>query len=72
LVLLAYRTSEQTTKNNSPFELLSGREARLPTRLDFNKNYCVSPFIESIQYGWKVAKRQIEIQAKLKKERYDS
>jgi predicted aspartyl protease len=72
LVLLAYRTSEQSTTNNSPFELLYGREARLPTDLDFNNNYCVSPFIESIQYGWKEAKRQIEIQAKLNKERYDS
>ena len=72
LVLLAYRTSEQSTNQNSPFELLYGREARLPTDLDFNNSYLASPFIESIQYGWKEAKRQIEKKAKLNKERYDS
>ena len=72
LVLLAYRTSEHSTTKNSPFELSYGREAKFPTDLDFNNNYLVSPLIESIQYGWKEAKRQIEKQAKINKERYDS
>jgi hypothetical protein len=38
LVLLDYRTSQQTTTEASPFELLYGREPRLPSDLDFTDN----------------------------------
>ena len=59
LVLFAYRTSQQTTTGSSPFELLYGREPRLPSDLDNFNNYQSSSFIDDINYGWKEAKRQI-------------
>ena len=72
LVLFAYRTSQQTTTGSSPFELLYGREPRLPSDLDNFNNYQSSSFIDDINYGWKEAKRQILKQATISKTRYDS
>ncbi len=70
LVLLAYRTSQQTTTEASPFEILYGREPRLPSDLDIADNY-PSPFIESINYGWQEAKRQILKKGLINKAFYD-
>ena len=72
LVLLAYRTSQQTTTEASPFELLYGREPRLPSDLDFTDNYQPSPFIDSINYGWQEAKRQILKKGLINKAFYDN
>ena len=72
LVLFAYRTSEQSTTEVSPFELLYGREARLPCDFDNFNNYQTSSFIDDLHYGWKEAKRQIDKEADINKDRYDT
>ena len=61
VVLFAYRTSKQKTTESTPFNLLYGREARLPTALDrWSPNYYI---INSIDEEWKNAKKRIEAQA---------
>ena len=72
LVLLAYRTSVQSTNKESPFALLFGREPRLPSDLDKYNYYRACNFIESLHEGWAEAKRQVIKQAKKSKETYDS
>jgi hypothetical protein len=63
LVLFAYRTSKQATTEISPFELLYGREPRLPSDLDSFKRYESSKLMDDINYGWIEAKRKILKQA---------
>ena len=72
LVLFAYRTSQQTTTGSSPFELLYGRDANLPSDLDSFDKYESSKFMDDINYGWIEAKRQIIKQAEKNKNYYDS
>ena len=72
LVLLAYRTSEQASTKESPFHLLYGRDAKLPSDLDKYSDYHPSSFIESLNYGWREAKRQIIRQADVNKRAYDN
>ena len=72
LVLFAYRTSQQSTTQASPFELLYGREPHLPSDMDFTNTYTPSSFIESLHYGWKEAKRNIVKQGRVNKNIYDS
>ena len=71
LFLFAYRTSQQTTTESSPFELLYEREPRLPSNLDLNR-YESSTFMDDINYGWMEAKRKIVKKAEINKDRYDS
>ena len=59
LVLFAYRTSQQASTNASPFELLYGREANLPSDYDLFDKYQSSKFMDDIHNGWLEAKRQI-------------
>ena len=72
LVLFAYRTSCQSTTNDSPFQLLYGREPRLPCDYDNYNHYQPSPFIENLHMGWLEAKRQIEKQNRVNKCIYDN
>ena len=50
LVLLAYRTTPHTSTGESPFFLLYGRDARLPSVLDFYSPRVKSLTLES-EYG---------------------
>jgi hypothetical protein len=63
LVLFAYRASQQTTTGSSPFELLYGREVRLPS--DFEN-------FDKVNYRWIEAKREIVKRAEINKCQYDS
>jgi hypothetical protein len=72
LVLMAYRTSEQSTTKESPFRLLYGREPRLMSDYDVNKYSSSSPFLQDLHSGWVEAKRQLMKQAETSKAIYDS
>jgi hypothetical protein len=72
LVLFAYRTSQQSTTQASPFELLYGREPHLPADLDYTNTYVPSSFIESLHYGWQEAKRNVVKHGLINKHIYDS
>ena len=71
LVLFAYRTSAQATTGESPFNLLYGREPRLPCNYDNFNHYNPSNFIENLHFGWLEAKRQIEKQGRTSQIHYD-
>lgn len=72
LVLFAYRTSIQETTKESPFYLLYGREGKLPADLDRYNGYRPSDFIENINQAWIEAKNNINKQAEINKQYYDS
>jgi hypothetical protein len=72
LVLLAYRTSEQSSTKDSPFALLFGREPRLGDIDNFNNKCQPSDFIENLHTRWLEAKHHILKQAEINKDIYDS
>lgn len=72
LVLYAYRTSEQSSTNISPFEALYGRNPRLGDIDDFNKGYESSTFIENLHWRWAEIKKKIQNSAEINKEIYDN
>ena len=56
--LFAYRTSKQETTKETPFRLLYGRDARLPSDID---NWSTKDsFIEEIDKAWRLAHRLIK------------
>jgi hypothetical protein len=72
IVLLAYRTCEQSSTGHSPFELLYGREPRLGDLDNFNIGYEPSDFIRNIHWRWQVARENCLKQYEKEKERYDN
>lgn len=72
LVLLAYRTSSQTTTGDSPFSLLYGREARLGDFDNYNSGYIPSEFVEDLKKRWREAKAKINKQAEYNEKRYNN
>lgn len=71
LVLFAYRTSIQATTNDSPFELLYGREPRLGDLDNLNKGYEPGKFISDLHERWTEARNLICKQAEINKKIYD-
>ena len=79
-VLMAYRTTPQVSTGESPFYLLYGRDAKLPTALDFYTPKVKSLTIES-EYGRElfqemkrirdVVKQRIKKSQKAQKDQYD-
>ena len=57
MVLFAYRTSMQDTVRETPFRLVYGREARLPS--DLENFVAKTSFVENIQEAWSQAKNLI-------------
>lgn len=58
ICLFAYRTSKQETTKETPFRLLYGRDARLPSDID---NWSTKDsFIEEIDKAWRLAHRLIK------------
>ena len=72
LVLYAYRTSEHSAINISPFEALYGRNPRLGDLDNFNKGYESSEFVENLRWRWEEIKKKIESTAEITKEAYDN
>ena len=72
LVLFAYRTSEQSTSEDSPFALLYGREPRLGNLDNFNLGYEPTEFIKNLHRRWKEAKESIVRHAENSKRLYDN
>jgi hypothetical protein len=72
LVLFAYRTAEQSSTQESPFNLLYGREPRLGEMDNFNSGYEPSEFIKNLHNNWLLAKSKIVKQAEANKKAYDS
>lgn len=71
LVLLAYRTSQQSSTLESPFALLYGREPRLGDMDDYNLGYEPSQFIQNLHEKWLDARCKIVKQAEINKKYYD-
>ena len=46
-VLFAYRTAPQASSGETPFSLVYGRDARIPTSLDFYQPTRVLPVLET-------------------------
>ena len=65
--LFAYRVSSHETTLKSPFEVLYGRSARLPSDLDKNHNL----FIKKIDKIWAETKDRITQQGEMKKEKHE-
>lgn len=71
LVLLAYRTSQQSSTQESPFALLYGREPRLGEMDNYNLGYEPSQFIQNLHEKWLDARCKIIKQAEINKTYYD-
>ena len=69
IVLFAYRTSVQSTTQETPFRLLYGRDARLPS--DLEKFIARTSFVDKIDQAWKEAWRNIMKVAEKAKSRSD-
>jgi hypothetical protein len=54
----AYRTSKQENTKETPFKLLYGRDARLPS--DIDKWSTKNSFVDEIDKGWKLALKLIK------------
>ena len=62
ICLFAYRTSKQETTKETPFRLLYGRDARLPS--DIDKWSTKDSFVDEIDKAWKLAQKLIKKSAK--------
>jgi hypothetical protein len=69
IVLFAYRISIQETTNMSPFELLYGRQPRLPSSLDVSSTHPVEVY--NLDKVWNKARLAIVKAAAIQKTRYD-
>ena len=79
-LLFAYRTKVHETTNESPFFLLYGRDARIPTEstLDYQKStYLVDcddykiELMDSLSEAWRVAKQNITSSQNRQKTQHD-
>ncbi|CAF0859482.1 unnamed protein product [Brachionus calyciflorus] len=71
LVLFAYRTSQQSSTEETPFSLLYGREPRLGEMDNYNLGYEPSQFIQNIHEKWLEARSKIVEKAEINKKYYD-
>ena len=71
LVLFAYRTSQQSSTEETPFSLLYGREPRLGDMDNFNLGYEPSQFIQNLHEKWLEARTKIIEKAEINKKYYD-
>ena len=69
-VLFAYRNSVQESTKESPFYLLHGRDARLPSELVLNQQPCPytvdltdykTEFVSNLSNAWRLAKENIVV-----------
>ena len=79
-VLFAYRTAPHSSTGETPFSLVYGRDARVPTNLDFYQPVQKMPVVESefarelfedLKYARKLAQQNIKKAQKQQKDSYD-